>query len=164
MKVTYALAVFPLTLGFGLVYYGIGLPVAAAVGTILVTRGIIKKVRWATYDSDILKTAPRWVHPILAFWTNRFSSIPTGRKSYLWRGKSELYRYVRWHMRNPLPDLGSVYLAIKVNTNEVIIDNEYIEVSLKNTIFPRYILHLGRLNLSIGWKRRGCFSISLKRR
>jgi len=168
----YSVLTFPALLCAGLAYYALCLPVMVLVGFCVVTYGITKKVDWATYDTILAENNSGCALFLLSFWLNRREPMPAGGKKHLWESHGPLYRYVRWHLRNPLPDLGAYYVGFfgKKYEKVDVLSREHLEVNLKKLArcpfwFPRYILQgPWGMEFSLGWKKRGAFSIHLKRK
>ena len=167
----YSFLMFPVLLLFALCYYPLSFCVMFPVGFCVVILGILGNVDWYIYDTDIIRNCHnKLLRFFLSFWTNRREPMPSGGKRYLWLGKPELYRYIRWHIRNPLSDLGMYYLGIANREYRKIdiLKNRYIEINLKKIkecpfYFPRYSFNLlFGFNFSLGWKKRGCFGVHLK--
>jgi len=154
---------FPL-LVVSLAYYLVAIPISFCVGLFIVGYGLLNDtVSWRNLDKVLIESTPNWLKFLLSFWTNRREPMPAGGKKYLWNGKSMLYRYIRWHIRNPISDMNQFYFGIEPKSKEEIINNKFLEISVRNKYFPRYIIKFGELNFSLGWKSRGCFSIHLKK-
>jgi len=172
VKLIYSLLMFPVVIVFALCYYTISFPIMFLVGTYIVICGILEKVDWNTYDRDIIQYCDNsFLCFIWSFWTNRREPMPTGGKKNLWKNKPEIYRYIRWHIRNPLSDLGMYYVGFagKKYKKLEVLNTEHVEINLKKLnkcplYFPRYSIDLaGGFNFSIGWKKRGCFGLHLKK-
>jgi hypothetical protein len=168
----YSVALFPVVLVLGACYYVLALPVMLLVGAYITLCGVLEKVDWYSYDTDIIRHCDSSIlRFIWSFWTNRREPMPAGGKKDLWKDRSELYRYIRWHIRNPLSDLGMYYVGFAGRGGYrklEVLKKSWLEINLKKLehcpfYFPRYTVRAKGFRFSLGWKKRGCFGMHLKR-
>ena len=139
---------------------------------------------WNTLDSDLYNETlnyPKPVGSILRFGLTLLSSnhqepMPVGNNSHvmnLWSDKPSWFRYIMWRIRNPWEDLRKLYLGFGWAFYQdklwyiPLIENDKVDLKIyapwKVPLFPSFYLFHGNWEFFIGFKKRGMFSISIRR-
>jgi len=125
------------------------------------------------YELDkVFTSTPFPLNIILSFWTNSREPMPAGGKRDLWKDKPEWYRYLRWHLRNPMSDFTHFVIGYYQYKDKAVITkiykNKHLKPEIKKVpkfpyVFPRLDVYLFGYHLCIGYRDRGCLNLSLKK-
>lgn len=140
---------------------------------------------WAKLDTDLYNWTLKFPFPIGTFFRILFSILGMNHRNpvpissshhvaHLWWNRPQWQRYILWRVRNPWEDLRKLYLGfgwafysdklwrfVIYESNKVTID---LFAPYKIPVFPHIELLLFDrwFEIDIGFKKRGCFSLSAR--
>lgn len=139
---------------------------------------------WTRLDHDLYNWTYKFPVPLGTIFRIIFSILMMNHRNpvpishnehvaHLWWDKPQWVRYLLWRVRNPWEDLRKLYLgfgwafyADKLWRVELINKHKtklYIYAPYKIPLFPYFEKVIGSMELAVGFKKRGLFSISFAR-